>query len=339
MNNPKRALIECVANFSEGRDRELIYSIEDALLSHKEIILLHTDIGEDANRTVITFAGPPQAMVHAAFNAVQRATMLIDMRTQKGEHPRIGAADVIPFIPLQGITSEETALWTTELAKRIGNQLQIPVYLYGKIATTKKRSSLPFLRKGEYEQLEERMQNGLTPDFGPKTFNAKSGATVVGTRDLMLAYNINLKSKNLQAAQTIAGRIRSSGMVLNGKKIKGKLKEVQAKGWIMKAYDCAQVTTNVHNLNATPIHILYETVKEEAQAIGEEVNGSELIGLVPEKTLIEAGTFYLNRGKKNLSPVDEKQLVDIAVKKLGLDSVRPFNPDFQIIERVLKGYM
>lgn len=336
-NDKQSPFIECVINFSEGRDRGLIYSIEDTLKPHKEVFHLNTDIGEDANRTVITFAGPPQAVCAAAFDAIQRATLLIDMSRQQGEHPRIGAADVVPLVPLRGISLKETALWAKELGERIAKELDIPVFLYAAAATSPERESLPFIRRGGYEGIQKRIDEGFKPDFGPEKMPDHTGATAVGARELMLAYNINLKSNNVEAANHIASRVRSSGYMENGNRVPGSLKGVQAIGWEMPHYGCAQITANIHEINSTSMADLYEAVKKEAELIGEEVNGSELIGVAPVSALMDAGDYYIKKEGAPATPPSPDELIALAVEKLGLESVRPFDPELRIIEKLLMG--
>ena len=332
--NPQ--LVECVANISEGNNLDIINSIEDSLKSHKKVLHLHTDIGKDANRTVITFCGHPEALISAAFDLVERTALLIDMQQHYGEHPRIGAVDVIPLIPLNNITLKECSLWAKELAEKIGNELKIPVYIYGEGATTNQRRDLPYIRQGNYEGLKKRMEEGFIPDFGPKKFNKETGATAVGARNIMLAYNINLKTDDVTIANKIASKIRTSGEIIKEKRIPGILKSVQAKGWYMNEYKMSQVTTNIHNLDETSMHLLYETVKKEAKKFGIKIHGSELIGIAPLSSLLNAGKFYQSKKFRKSTETTEKELINCAVKKLGLNSVKKFTPDLQIIEYLIR---
>lgn len=325
-------LIECVANFSEGQEKAVIAAIEESIQKVKGVYHLHTDIGESANRCVISFVGEPNALCDAVFEAVKTATALIDMRKHQGVHPRIGACDVIPLIPFKGISLKKTVKLAYRLAKRLSDDLNLDIYLYGEAAKFEERKALPFIRKGEYEGLKARMEEGFLPDFGSGIFKPQKGATALGVRNLMAAYNVNLKSNHLEAAQKIARNIRSSGYLNEGKRIEGRLKGVQAKGWQMQQYNCVQVTTNIHDLKATPLHLLYETVNEEAKLLNEEVNGSELIGLIPLSAILEAGAFYLHAKKKKAS---EEELIEAAVIGLGLNKVRNFDAHQQIIEKVM----
>lgn len=339
----EESLIEVVANISEGRDKDTIYCLEDVLRSYKSVYHLHTDIGESTNRSVITYAAIPAVVKEVTFEFVRMATSLIDMEKQQGAHPRIGAVDVVPFIPLCNCSMEEAIQTAKEVAKRVGRELQIPVYLYANNATSAERKRLPFIRKGEYEGLEKRMREGFTPDYGPTIFNKKSGATVMGARNIMVAYNINLNSDNVDVAKKIAAICRSQKSLLNGKTVGGTFEGLQAKGWYIDQYKCAQVTCNIHDTNSTSLHGLYNQVKTLAKDYGINLNGSELIGLVPKEYLLKSGYFFAHNKEiepnitlsAKLSKTDQQTLIEVAIEELGLKSVRPFNPDLQIIESVL----
>ena len=338
-------LIECVPNFSEGRNSQTIDEIAQAISRVEGIRLVNIDPGRDTNRTVMTFIGEPERVIEAAFQAVARATQLIDMSKHHGEHPRIGATDVCPLIPVSGVSEEECIEWAKKLASRIGHELAIPVYLYAKAATRPEREKLPDIRQGEYEALERKLADPeFVPDFGPAAFNARSGATVVGVRDFMLAYNVNLNTRDRHLANDIAMTLRESGRAQRDRdgniirnpdgsavKIPGKLKFVQAVGWYIEQYGYAQVSMNLHNLSVTGIHTAFEAVCEEAGKRGLRVTGSELIGMVPRQTLIDAGLFYLRKQGKHIG-VSEAEIVHTTVLSLGLNDTSPFKPQERIIE-------
>lgn len=346
-----KKLVECVPNFSEGRDLSVIKKITDAIESVAGIKLLHIDRGEGANRTVVTFAGEPDEVVEAAFRAIQRASELIDMRFHKGEHPRIGTTDVCPLVPLSDISMEETVKAARRLAKRVGNELNIPVYCYEYAAYNEQRKSLAYLRKGQYEGLAERMKlKEWKPDFGPFQVNIRSGATVIGARKILVAYNVNLNTSSVEAAKSIAAEIRESGKVIHDKdsiennnihqedeytaRIKGTLKNVRAIGWYIKEYGIAQVSMNLTDLQVTSVHRVFEEVCENALARGVKVTGSELIGLIPLEAMLEAGKYFL--GKEMISiDIPERKIIQAAVRYLGLDELSPFDPDKRIIEYLL----
>jgi glutamate formiminotransferase/formiminotetrahydrofolate cyclodeaminase len=298
------------------------------------------DPGKGANRTVVTFAGEPDAVIEAAFLAIKTAGELIDMRTQKGTHPRMGATDVCPLIPISNISLDEVAIYAGKLAKRVGEELQIPVYLYEHAQQDRKRSNLSVIRAGEYEGFFEKIKlPGWQPDFGPAELDAKRGATVIGARDFLIAYNVNLDTQSTHIANLIAFEVRESGRVIKEsdgrqKHIPGTLKNVKAIGWYIEEYSTAQVSMNLTNIAATPIHVAFDEVCNKAAQHGVKVTGSELIGMIPLKAMLDAGRYFLIR--KQLSPeANEETLINIAVKSLGLDELGPFSPEKRIIEYLL----
>ncbi|HEX9164830.1 MAG TPA: glutamate formimidoyltransferase [Gemmatimonadales bacterium] len=345
-------LIECVPNFSEGRNPDIIRQITDRITSVEGATLLHVDPGKATNRTVVTFAGPPEAVVEAAFRAIARAAELIDMRHHAGEHPRMGATDVCPLVPISGITMEETAALARELADRVGRELGIPVYLYEAAQPDPGRKNLAVIRAGEYEGLARKMADpAWRPDAGPAEFNPKSGATVIGARDFLVAYNVNLNTTSTRRATAIAfavreaGRPKREGNPLTGKlvtdaagnpvMIPGTLKAVKAIGWYIEEYGIAQVSMNLTDVRTTPLHVAFDEVCRAADARGVRVTGSELVGLVPLSCLLDAGRHYLRKQQRSLG-VSEAELVKIAVKSLGLSEVAPFVPGERIIEYRLR---
>ncbi len=346
------ALIECVPNFSEGRDPEVIRRIADRLDSVEGATLLHVDAGKATNRTVMTVAGSPDAVVEAAFRGIAAAADLIDMRQHSGAHPRMGATDVCPLVPIAGIGMRETADLARRLAERVGRELRIPVYAYEAAQPDPRRKNLSVIRAGEYEGLEEKMKQGAwTPDFGPTAFNAKSGATAIGARDFLVAFNVNLNSTSTRRANAIAfdvreaGRPKRDGHPLTGKVvtdaagqpvlIPGTLKAVKAIGWYIPEYGIAQVSMNLVDLSVTPLHLAFDEVCRAAEARGVRVTGSELVGLVPLAALLDAGRHYLRKQQRSLG-VAEPELIKIAIRSLGLDELAPFNPDERIIEYRLR---
>lgn len=334
-----KQIVECVPNFSEGIDNDKINKIAAVIAAVPGVKLLNIDPGHDANRTVITFAGEPEAVVEAAYNAIKTAGEVIDMRTQKGEHPRMGATDVCPLIPVSNITLEEVDIYARQLAARVGNELNIPVYLYEYSQPDKKRSNLSVIRSGEYEGFFEKMrQPGWQPDFGPFDMDAKRGATVIGARNFLIAYNVNLNTSSVELAAEIAADVRESGRVVtdaNGlkKRVPGLLKGVKAIGWYMKEYNCAQVSTNITNMEISPIHSVFETISRCAEARGVQVAGSELIGLIPLSAVLAAGKHFTN--KQNLIIKKEKLLVEAAVEGLGLGALKYFEPEKRILDYLL----
>ncbi len=345
-------LIECVPNFSEGLDLSIIKQITDECEKIDGIKLLNVDPGKTTNRTVVTFVGNPQAVIDAAFNAIKKAGELIDMSKHKGEHPRMGATDVCPLIPIKNISLEQTAIYAQKLAKRVGEELNLPIYLYEEAQTNKKRSNLSEIRAGEYEgYFKKILLPEWKPDFGPQIFDEKRGATVIGARDFLVAYNINLNTTSTRRANSIAFDVREAGRVLRDgdpitgkvilnadgspKSIPGSLKSVKAIGWYIQEYGVCQISMNLTNINITPIHIAFDEVVKKASERGIRVTGSELIGLIPLKGMLDAGKYFLNKQKRSVG-VSESELIKIAVKSMGLDELAPFNPKERIIEYVLK---
>lgn len=345
-------LIECVPNFSEGLDLSIIKQITDECEKVDGIKLLNVDPGKTTNRTVVTFVGNPQAVIEAAFNAIKKAGELIDMSKHKGEHPRMGATDVCPLIPIKNISLEQTAIYAQKLAKRVGEELNLPIYLYEEAQTNKKRSNLSEIRAGEYEgYFKKILLPEWKPDFGPQIFDEKRGATVIGARDFLVAYNINLNTTSTRRANSVAFDVREAGRVLRDgdpitgkvilnadgsqKSIPGSLKSVKAIGWYIQEYGVCQISMNLTNINITPIHIAFDEVVKKASDRGIRVTGSELIGLIPLKGMLDAGKYFLNKQKRSVG-VSESELIKIAVKSMGLDELAPFNPNERIIEYVLK---
>ncbi len=333
-------VIECVPNFSEGTDLQLIKQITSQVESVEGVRLLNVDPGKATNRTVVTFVGHPEAVIEAAFLAIKKAGELIDMSKHKGEHPRMGATDVCPLIPVSGISMEETAEWAVKLASRVGKELGIPVYLYEAAQPDKKRSNLSVIRAGEYEGFFKKIKDPLwQPDFGPAEFDEKRGGTVIGARDFLVAYNINLNTTSTRRANAIAFDVREAGrnVVENGIKINqpGSLKSVKAIGWYIDEYGVAQISMNLTNIQVTPVHIAFDEVCRKADARGVRVTGSELVGLVPLQCLLDAGKYFLRKQKRSTG-VSEKELIKIAVKSMGLDELGPFKPEERVIEYLLR---
>lgn len=334
-------LIECVPNFSEGVNLDIIKQIADEVKSVEGVRLLNVDPGKATNRTVVTFVGEPDAVVEAAFLAIRKAGELIDMSKHKGEHPRMGATDVCPLIPIANITMEETAAYAQQLAKRVGEELRIPVYLYEYAQADKKRNNLSVIRAGEYEGFFKKIKlPEWKPDFGPDEFDAKRGATVIGARDFLIAYNVNLNTTSTRRANAIAFDVREAGrMVDDGKGGKmnqpGSLKSVKAIGWYIEEYGIAQLSMNLTNIEVTPVHIAFDEVCKKAAERGISVTGSELVGLIPLKAMLDAGKYFLRKQKRSVG-VSEKELVRMAILSMGLDDIAPFNPEERIIEYLLK---
>jgi glutamate formiminotransferase / formiminotetrahydrofolate cyclodeaminase len=333
-------LIECVPNFSEGNDATVIKQITDEIEKVEGVRLLNVDPGKATNRTVVTFVGTPTTVVIAAFNAIKKAGELIDMSKHKGEHPRMGATDVCPLIPIANITMKETAAYAQQLAKRVGEELHIPVYLYEEAQPDKQRSNLSAIRAGEYEGFFKKMQlPGWQPDYGAKQFDAKRGATVIGARDFLVAYNINLNTTSTRRANAVAFDIREAGrnIEVNGQKVNqpGSLKYVKAIGWYIKEYGIAQISINLTNINKTPVHIAFDECCNKATERGLRVTGSELVGLIPLKAMLDAGKYFLQKQKRSIG-VSEAELIKIAIKSLGLDELAPFKPKERIIEYLLE---
>ena len=332
-------LIECVPNFSEGNDLGIIKQITDEIEKVEGVRLLNVDPGKATNRTVVTFVGRPDAVVEAAYCAIKKAGELIDMSKHKGEHPRMGATDVCPLIPIANISMEETAVYAQQLAKRVGNELQIPVYLYEAAQANKERSNLSIIRAGEYEGFFKKIKlSEWKPDFGPAVFDAKRGGTVIGARDFLVAYNINLNTTSTRRANAIAFDVREAGrnVEIEGKKVNqpGTLKSVKAIGWYIEEYGVAQISMNLTNINITPVHVAFDEVCTKASTRGIRVTGSELVGLIPLKAMTDAGKYFLRKQKRSTG-VSEKELIKIAIKSMGLDELGPFNPQERIIEYML----
>ena len=350
-----KKLIECVPNISEGRDKEKIELISKVVEKVEGVKLLNVDPGNATNRTVITFIGEPQNVIDAAFLLVKTAQENIDMSTHKGEHPRMGATDVCPLVPISNITMQETVEWAQKLAKKIGNELGIPVYCYEEAATKPERKNLANCRSGEYEAMSKKIETKeWKPDYGPDKFNEtvkKSGVTAVGARDFLIAYNVNLNTTSTRRANSIAfdireaGRIKREGGKLDGKIIKdkkgnplrepGMFKSVKGIGWFIKEYNIAQISYNLTDISVSPLHLVFDKTCEQATKKGIRVTGSELIGLVPKKVLIDAGEYFLKKQKRSLG-VPESEIINIAVKSLGLDDLFDFNPKERIIEYLIE---
>jgi glutamate formiminotransferase/formiminotetrahydrofolate cyclodeaminase len=345
-------IIECVPNFSEGNDAAAIKAITEAIASVDEITLLDIDPGQATNRTVVTFVGEPDAVVEAAFRGIQKAAAVIDMSKHRGEHPRMGATDVCPLIPVSNITMEETAEYARMLAKRVGEFLGIPVYLYEAAQADEKRKNLSVIRAGEYEGFFKKIKlPEWRPDYGPAEMDPKAGATVIGARDFLIAYNVNLNTKSTRLANSVAfdirenGRVKRTGNPITGTvvldekgeqvRIPGMLKECKAIGWYIKEYDIAQVSINLTNYNITSVHQCFEACIQSAASRGLRVTGSELVGLIPLRALIDAGEYYLHKQGRSIG-VSEKEKIHIAVRSLGLDELAPFDPNKKIIEYVMR---
>ncbi|MDO9001434.1 MAG: glutamate formimidoyltransferase [Bacteroidota bacterium] len=345
-------LIECVPNFSEGVDLNIIKQITNVIESVDGVKLLNVDPGKATNRTVVTFVGNPKSVIDAAFLAIKKAGELIDMSKHKGEHPRMGATDVCPLIPISNITMQETAKYAQELGRRVGEELKIPIYLYEEAQSNKNRSNLSVIRNGEYEGFFKKIKlPEWKPDFGPTEYDALRGATVIGARDFLVAYNINLNTTSTRRANSIAFDVREAGRVvregnsLTGKivlnedgtpkSIPGTLKSVKAIGWYIEEYGVCQISMNLTNINITPVHIAFDEVCKRATERGIRVTGSELVGLIPLKSLLDAGIYFLKKQQRSVG-VSESELIKIAVKSMGLDELAPFNPEERIIEYLLK---
>src|SRR6266576_1925932 len=341
-------LIECVPNFSEGRDQNIIRQITAAIESVDGVSLLDVDPGASTNRTVVTFVGNPDAAVEAAFRGIQKAAELIDMRKHKGAHPRMGATDVCPFIPVSNVSWEEAIACAQKLGKRVGEELKIPVYLYEKAAKDKSRSNLAVIRTGEYEGFTEKIKKPeWNPDFGPAKLNGKAGATAIGAREFLVAYNVNLNTKSVRRANSVAFDVREQGRfktedgtpsgkrVLDAKgepaRMPGMLKHVKAIGWFVKEYGIAQVSMNLTNIEETPLHAAFDACVESASKRGLRVTGSEIVGMVPKKCLLDAGRYFLRKQRWS-EGVSEEELIDIAVRSMGLGELKAFIPKEKVIE-------
>ena len=343
-------IIECVPNFSEGRNQEVINEISEAISNTKGVHLLNVDPGQATNRTVMTFVGDPDSVISAAFNAIKTASEKIDMTKHSGEHPRFGATDVCPLIPVSNITFDELIPYAEKLAKKVSEELNIPIYLYEHAAREEKRRNLANVRSGEYEGLNKKINsNEWKPDFG-SSFNKKSGATAIGVRDFLIAYNINLNTKSTRLANAIAfdvrekGRIKRKGHPVIGEivydkngnpdTIPGSLKHVKAIGWYIEEFGIAQISMNLTNITETPIHTVFEEVVKKANARGASVTGSELVGLIPLKSMIDAGKYFLKKQNRSIG-IPEEDIIKIAIESLGLNQVKTFDPNKNIIEYYL----
>lgn len=347
-----KKLIECVPNFSEGRNNKIIEEIVNEIKYVEGIKLLDVDSGKATNRTVVTFVGEPELVIEAAYLAIKKASELIDMSKHVGEHPRMGATDVCPLIPISNISIEETVKYSHKLAKRVADELNIPVYLYEYSATCEERKNLADIRKGEYEGLEEKLKDPKwKPDYGKAEFNKKSGATVIGVRDFLIAYNVNLNTKSVRKANSIAfdirekGRIKRIGNPITGEIVrdengnlvweKGTLKKVKAIGWFIDEYDIAQVSMNIIDYKTTPLHVAFEETVNKANQRGIRVTGSEIVGMVPLDVMLEAGKYFLKKQGRSIG-VPEEEIINIAVRSLGLDELYKFDPNKKIIEYAIK---
>jgi glutamate formiminotransferase/formiminotetrahydrofolate cyclodeaminase len=345
-------IIECVPNFSEGQNSAVIQQITNEIQKVEGVRLLNVDLGKATNRSVVTLVGSPEAVVEAAFQAIKKAGELIDMSRHTGEHPRMGATDVCPLIPIAGISMEETAQWARKLGERVGRELQIPVYLYEAAQPNKKRSNLSIIRAGEYEGFFKKIKEPeWAPDYGPAEFDARRGGTVIGARDFLVAYNVNLNTTSTRRANSIAfdvreaGRVKREGHPVTGKivnddqgkpvYIPGSLKAVKAIGWYIEEYGMAQISMNLTNILTTPVHIAFDEVVKKAAERGIRVTGSELVGLIPLKAMLDAGKYFLLKQQRSTG-VSEKELIRIAVLSMGLDELGPFNPEERIIEYLLR---
>ena len=349
-----RKIIECVPNFSEGRDKGIIRQITDEIEHSEGVKLLDVDPGEATNRTVVTFVGEPEAVVEAAFKAVKKAGELIDMRQHHGAHPRMGATDVLPLVPVSGITLEECAQLSRKLAERIANELSIPCYCYEAAAFTPERKNLAVCRAGEYEALPEKLScPEKAPDFGARPYDegvARTGCTTVGARDFLIAVNYNLNTTSTRRANAVAfdvrekGRPKREGNPITGKPMRdengntimipGTLKATKAIGWYIEEYGIAQVSMNITDINVTPLHVAFDEVCRCAQNRGLRVTGTEIVGLMPERCLIEAGKYFLRKQNRSLG-IPKEDIINIAVKSMGLDDLKPFNPAEKVVEYLL----
>ncbi len=347
-----KQLIECVPNFSEGNDLQIIKQITDVIESVEGVMLLDVDPGKATNRTVVTFVGEPKAVIEAAYLAIKKASEIIDMRKHKGEHPRMGATDVCPLIPVSGISMEETAAYAVNLAQRVGSDLQIPVYLYEYAQPNAARNNLSIIRGGEYEGFFDKVKlPEWKPDFGPAIMNERAGATVIGARDFLIAYNVNLNTKSVRLANSVAfdvreaGRVKREGNPITGKVVKdaegndvripGTLKACKAIGWYIEEYGIAQISMNLTNYKITSVHMAFDEVCKSAERRGMRVTGSELVGLIPLDAMLAAGRHYLQKQNRSLG-VSEAELIEIAIKSLGLNELTPFDPQQKIIEYKLQ---
>jgi glutamate formiminotransferase/formiminotetrahydrofolate cyclodeaminase len=333
-----KPLVECVPNFSEGRNERIIKAIGDSIRRISGVKLLSVEPDKDYNRCVVTFVGEPGSVKEAAFQATKTAAEMIDMRHHEGQHPRIGATDVVPFVPVSGVAMADCVRLANEYGKRVAEELHIPVYLYEEAARSPVRRNLANVRKGEYEALRDRFKDpAWQPDYGEPVFNEQSGATVTGARFFLIAYNVNLKTDKKEPAQEIAARIRESGRTVkdasgNSTKIPGSLKSVKAMGVFLERFNISQVSINLTDYNSTPPHLAYEEVRKEAQKLGVDVTGSEVVGLIPKEALLLAGTFYSGRSAASMN---EEQLIRTAIERLGLSQLESFDPKKKVIEYMI----
>lgn len=347
-----KQIIECVPNFSEGNDMNIIRQITDVIEGVEGVRLLDVDPGKATNRTVVTFVGAPEEVAEAAFRAIAKASRLIDMRKHKGEHPRMGATDVCPFVPVANISMEETAAYSRKLARRVGEELGIPVFCYESAALSPERKNLADIRAGEFEGMAEKLKDPQwKPDFGPAELNATAGVTAIGARDFLVAFNVNLNTTSTRRANAIAFDVREKGRTLKegdpvtGKPVRdgngdtvyipGTLKSVKAIGWFIEEYGIAQISMNLTNIAVTPVHIAFDEVCAKAGDRGIRVTGSELVGLIPLKAMLEAGKYFLRKQQRSTG-VAESELIKIAIKSMGLDDLKPFNPKEKIIEYLIE---
>lgn len=345
-------LIECVPNFSEGRNQAVLDALAEEIRRVEGVRLLDVDPGEATNRTVFTFVGAPEPVVEAAFRAIKKAMALIDMRKHSGAHPRMGATDVCPLIPIRGISMEETVAWAHRLAKRVGEELGLPVYCYEHAAKKPERKNLATVRAGEYEGLEKKLkQPNWAPDYGPAAFHAGAGATAIGARNFLVAYNVNLNTTSVRRANSVAfdvrekGRVKREGNPITGKPVldaegnqvwePGMLKSVKAIGWYIEEYGLAQISMNLTDISITNVHEAFDAVCASADRRGLRVTGSELVGLIPKQALLDAGVHYLKKQGRSTG-LPEREIIRIAVKSLGLDELKPFDPDKKVIEYLLE---
>jgi glutamate formiminotransferase / formiminotetrahydrofolate cyclodeaminase len=350
-----KQLLECVPNFSEGQDLNIIKQITQSIESVEGIILLNVDPGKATNRTVVTFVGEPEPVMEAAFRATRRAMELIDMSKHRGEHPRFGSTDVLPLIPVSGITMDETIVLARQLAARIGNDLHIPVYCYESAAFTEARRNLAYIRSGEYEGLSKKLSlPDWKPDFGPAEFVKRTGSIAVGARDFLIAYNVNLNTTSSRRANAVAfdirerGRVKRDGDPITGKIVKdakgsavyipGSLKAVKAIGWFIEEYGIAQISINLTNMNVTPMHIAFDEASKKAELRGLRVTGSEIVGMVPLKAMLDAGRYFLEKQQRSTGISDE-EILKIAIKSLGLNDLYKFKPEEKIIEYAISHTM
>ena len=349
-----KQLIECVPNFSEGRDMHVIKLITDEIEKIEGVKLLDVDPGKATNRTVVTFVGEPDAVIKAAFQAIKKASEVIDMSKHKGEHPRFGGTDVCPLVPIANITMEETVEYARKLAEKVGKELGIPVYCYENAAFTPERKNLANCRSGEYEGLPKKLEDPeWKPDFGPVRFNYRTGAIAIGARDFLVAYNVNLNTTSVRRANAVAFDIREKGRPMregnpftgkimkdqNGDPINipGSLKACKAIGWYIEEYGIAQISINLTNISITPVHVAFEEASKKALERGLRVTGSELVGLIPLKAMIEAGKYFLRKQNRSVG-ISVDEIIKIAIKSLGLDDLKPFNPKEKIIEYLLEDH-